>query len=144
MSSLRPNEQDQAASPSRSQTDQDAPASTGLRSTVSFMLFVVVLCPAIVLGMGVFFGALLAEVEGWTFLDGCFYVLSNLTGLATPLTESTPESTGGKVFDVLVAVWSLSLAGVIFGVLGSLSVVNQVVSMVSDAVCPPSAALRAW
>ena len=118
--------------------EEGADARTGipqtasvLRSVTTFGVFVVVLCPAVVLMMGLTFGALLAEVEGWSLLNGFFYVLGNLTGLV--LTYVSPESEGGKVFDVLVAVWSLSVAGCIFGVLGSLNVVNLVVKSVRVA-----------
>lgn len=107
------------------------------RKLAMFFWFVVVLCPLTVMIIAAIFGALLAEVEGWHFWDGFYYVVSNLTGLATPLTEVTPETQSGKIFDVLVAVWSLSLAGCIIGIVGSLSAVSSVVHQVCSRAEPP-------
>ena len=53
---------------------------------------------------------------------------------ATPLTEITVASSHvfSEIIDVLVAVWSLTLAGLVVGVVGGLHVVNVIVNR-SDA-----------
>jgi len=51
------------------------------------------------------------------------YVLGNLVGLGNPLTDVGPE-TGhifAEVIDLLIAVWSLTLAGLVIGAIGSLA-----------------------
>ena len=62
------------------------------------------------------------------------YIMGNLTGLATPLTKITVASSHvfSEIIDVLVAVWSLTLAGLVIGVVGGLHVVNVIVNR-SDA-----------
>ena len=56
------------------------------------------------------------------------YILGNLVGLGNPLTDVGPGS--GHVFaeivDLLIAIWSLSVAGLVIGLLGSLAWVNVV------------------
>ena len=61
------------------------------------------------------------------------YIMGNLTGLATPLTEITVASSHvfSEIIDVLVAVWSLTLAGLVRRV-GGLRVINVIVNR-SDA-----------
>jgi len=74
------------------------------------------------------FGGILAAAEGWSFYDGFLYVVSNMTQLANPLTEVMPESVPGQIFDIIVALWSLAVAGTVIGVVASLSVVGTFVA----------------
>ena len=55
--------------------------------------------------------------------DWFLYIISNLVGLGTPLTNVTPsaENIFGEIFDLFVAVWSLSVAGIVIGIIGTLS-----------------------
>eukprot|EP00986_Skeletonema_menzelii_P011450 scaffold5903_cov81-Skeletonema_menzelii.AAC.6 len=48
-------------------------------------------------------GAILALAENWHVSQGIFYVLSNILGLATPLTDAAPDTTPGKVMDVVIS-----------------------------------------
>ena len=89
--------------------------------------FVFIFIPITVMLMGAFFGAILAEVEGWKVKDGFYYIISMLCGLPTPLTEVDPDTDEGKLVDVIVALWALALAGTIIGVVGGLSVINRLV-----------------
>jgi len=89
-------------------------------------IFIFVLVPTVVIAISVLMGGLLAWEEQWTFEDGFYYVCGNLAQLATPLTNVTPDTDRGKIFDVLVAVWSLSLAGCFIGFIGSFSVVEAI------------------
>ena len=89
--------------------------------------FVFIFIPITVMLMGAFFGAILAEVEGWKIKDGFYYIISMLCGLPTPLTEVDPDTDEGKLVDVIVALWALALAGTIIGVVGGLSVINRLV-----------------
>lgn len=49
------------------------------------------------------FGSLLAFLEGWKVVDGIYYILSNLLGLATPLTDVLPTTYGGDIIDIIVS-----------------------------------------
>ena len=95
-----------------------------------FLLFCFVLVPAIVLALACFFGGILAAVEGWSFYDGFLYVISNMTQLANPLTEVMPDTVPGQIFDIIVALWSLAVAGTVIGVVASLGFVTTFVAAV--------------
>ena len=87
-------------------------------------------------------GALLAWAESWNVVVGFYYVISNLTGLANPLTNQSPESSLGKVVDVTVcahacaqtrllarrhtqvALISISVSATIIGLIGYLAVLR--------------------
>ena len=94
---------------------------------LTFFGFVFIFIPITVIRGGAFFGAILAEVEGWKIKDGFYYIISMLCGLPTPLTEVDPDTDEGKLVDVIVALWALALAGTIIGVVGGLSVINRLV-----------------
>merc|ERR1711988_1888921 len=70
------------------------------------LLYLLIIIPAVVILCGCLFGGLLAWNEGWGFVDGFYYVISNLVCLATPLTDISPEEPGGKFLDLLVSVWA--------------------------------------
>eukprot|EP00658_Telonema_sp_P-2_P053704 TRINITY_DN4231_c0_g1_i1.p1 TRINITY_DN4231_c0_g1~~TRINITY_DN4231_c0_g1_i1.p1 ORF type:complete len:211 (-),score=54.74 TRINITY_DN4231_c0_g1_i1:106-738(-) len=94
------------------------------------VIFTFVIVPVAVLIIAFCFGALLALLEGWTVRQGFYYVVGNLTGMATPLTTVTPTSTYGKMVDVIVAVYSLALAGLIIGLMTNFALVNEVTEKV--------------
>ena len=43
------------------------------------------------------------------------------------LTDVTPDSDEGKIVDIIIALWALSLAGTIIGIVGGMSVINTLV-----------------
>ena len=94
---------------------------------LTFFGFVFIFIPITVMLMGAFFGAILAEVEGWKIKDGFYYIISMLCGLPNPLTDVTPDSDEGKIVDIIIALWALSLAGTIIGIVGGMSVINTLV-----------------
>jgi hypothetical protein len=86
-----------------------------------FFSFLLLYCPVIVCLINCIFGIVLAMHEGWTIWVGFLYVSSTVCGLGNPLTAATPVTVGGKTFDVLTALWSVSIAGTIMGVASALS-----------------------
>ena len=75
-----------------------------------------VLVPTIALGIiipilyttiCVIFGTILALIEGWTISDGILYVITNILGLADPLTDIMPDTKGGKVVDIIISSTAL-------------------------------------
>lgn len=94
---------------------------------LTFFGFVFVFIPITVMIMGIVFGFILAEVEGWSVKDGFYYIISMLCGLPNPLTDVTPENDEGKIVDIVIALWALSLAGTIIGIVGGMSVINSLV-----------------
>jgi hypothetical protein len=97
------------------------------RNLAIFFTFVFIIVPIIVLAVSFFFGLILAEVEGWSISDGFYYITSMLCGLPNPLTDVEPESTGGKIVDIIIAIWALALAGTVIGVVGGMSVIGNLI-----------------
>ena len=44
-------------------------------------------------------------MEGWHIKDGFYYITSMLCGLPNPLTDVSPETDGGKIVDIVIAIW---------------------------------------
>ena len=115
-------------------TENTAPAETpessldeGMsfwRQLGAFVAFVIIIVPVLVIAVSFFFGVILAEVEGWKVMDGFYYVTSMLCGLPAPLTDVEPDSTEGKIMDIIIAIWALAVAGTVIGVVGGMSFIN--------------------
>jgi len=90
-----------------------------------FVLTVVVVLPLFVMATSFMFGGLLAVLEEWTWMEGFYYVVGNLCALATPLTDVSPTNDAGKFFDVVIAVWSLSVMATFIGLVAGMSVVQR-------------------
>lgn len=72
-------------------------------------------------------------------MAGFYYVVGNLCGLATPLTDKSPDSTVGALVDILVAVWSLSIAGCFIGLVGNMTFIGVLSSYCNNGTCMLSA-----
>ena len=100
------------------------------------MLVVLVFAPMLVFSVaalcalplyGIECGELGDSVEGaCSYWEWFLYVMSNLCGLGTPLTDMSPDS-GHKfaeIVDLVIAVWSLSLTATVVGAVGGLAFTN--------------------
>eukprot|EP00658_Telonema_sp_P-2_P068933 TRINITY_DN5796_c0_g2_i2.p1 TRINITY_DN5796_c0_g2~~TRINITY_DN5796_c0_g2_i2.p1 ORF type:complete len:172 (-),score=41.38 TRINITY_DN5796_c0_g2_i2:111-626(-) len=96
-------------------------------------VFALLAVPIALLLNGMVFGGLLALFEGWPYMDGFYYVTGNLTGLATPLTSAQPETNLGKIVDVLIAIWSLSVLGVVIGLMANFSIMGEITTKIEGA-----------
>ena len=118
-------------------SDEEAPASAGedgeekpvshTLNVLTFLIFIFIIIPIVIILVAVLFGFILAEVEGWKIKDGFFYIISMLCGLPNPLTDVSPDTDEGKIVDIIIALWALSLAGTIIGIVGAMSVINTLV-----------------
>merc|ERR1712216_56594 len=113
-----------AEAPAETPKPSDDESMSLLRQFASFMFFVIVVVPVLVIAVSFFFGLILAEVEGWKVMDGFYYVTSMLCGLPAPLTDAEPDSTEGKILDIIIAIWALAVAGTVIGVVGGMSFIN--------------------
>ena len=113
-----------AEAPAETPKPSDDESTSVLRQFGSFIFFVIVVVPVLVIAVSFFFGLILAEVEGWKVMDGFYYVTSMLCGLPAPLTDAEPDSTEGKILDIIIAIWSLAVAGTVIGVVGGMSFIN--------------------
>jgi hypothetical protein len=109
------------------------------------LLLFVLLFPALPLALAVMFGGLLALVEKATFLEGFLYVASNLSSLATPLTDFSPSNVGGVIIDVYISVVALMLFGIVLNVVNvfqiPLAMNTMIESFVKGSVIVPLIAL---
>lgn len=78
---------------------------------VPFVAIVVVIPLSLAAIAGVF-GSILAALEGWSVKDGVYYVLGNLIGLGTPLTEVLPTTVVGDVLDIIISSLALGTLAV--------------------------------
>ena len=69
----------------------------------------------------------LLTIYSTLILAGFYYVTSMLCGLPTPLTDVQPDTTGGKIMDIIIAIWSLAVAGTIIGVVAGMSFITRLV-----------------
>ena len=111
----------------------------GVVSTSSFNfgmgVFVVFVCFPMLLGLTSFvFGCLLAWAEDWKVKDGFYYIVGNLCGLATPITNLTPDSSEGKVVDVFVALVSVSISASVITMVGYFSIWRTLMSSFEGAI----------
>jgi len=104
-------------------------ASLG-RSALVFFAFLFVVVPLFVTGVAAFFGLIMMWAEDWTYINSFYYVIGNLLGLANPLTGVNPTSNQGKFFDIVISLWALCVAGTIIGIVGSMNLINILVTAV--------------
>ena len=122
--------------------DTAAPAEPGIAKhespsfgtqLITFLTFVFLIVPVLVIIIAFFFGLILAEVEGWPIVDGFYYVTSMLCGLPAPLTDVEPDSMGGKIMDIIIAIWSLAVAGTVIGVVAGMSLITRLIEKAEAA-----------
>ena len=58
--------------------------------------------------------------EGWTFGDGLFYVLADITSLPNPLVNNSPVTTGAIAVSVFVSLIAMALSSFVLGLAASL------------------------
>eukprot|EP00614_Pseudopedinella_elastica_P007107 CAMPEP_0172607464 /NCGR_PEP_ID=MMETSP1068-20121228/27648_1 /TAXON_ID=35684 /ORGANISM="Pseudopedinella elastica, Strain CCMP716" /LENGTH=533 /DNA_ID=CAMNT_0013410483 /DNA_START=33 /DNA_END=1634 /DNA_ORIENTATION=+ len=80
-------------------------------------IFGILIVPAACITFGAVFGGILSFVEGWPFIDGFLYILTNVFVLPGPLTEVLPKSLIGTWMAVVVSIWGLVLILSIFMVI---------------------------
>jgi len=83
-----------------------------LRSTLIYI-------PIVVLLIAVPGGAVHCLFEAWSFADGYFFMISQILGLANPLTQKVPHSVNGKTFQIMCTSIDLCLSGTILGIISN-------------------------
>jgi len=96
-----------------------------LRQAAVFFFFVFFFIPVVVIVLSFLFGSMLAAAEEWDTMDGFYYVISMLCGLPNPLTDVNPDTDLGKFVDIVIALWSLAVAGCIIGIVGGMGIVGK-------------------
>lgn len=122
--------------------DEEKGEPSLLRDFMSFALFAFVLVPLVVVPFSLLFGGILAAIEGWSFLDGFYSVISNVLGLPNPLVDSTPNDDFGRLVDIVVSLWSIGITGTVIAMVGGMTLVTRLVESVHPAFVGMLAAVR--
>jgi hypothetical protein len=71
-----------------------------------------------------------------SYWEWILYVCGNLVGLATPLTEVSPPSGHivAKIVDLVIAMWSLSVAGIAIAIIMGLAVLQTATTRINDLI----------
>jgi len=76
------------------------------------LVFLFFIFPLLPIGLSLVYGGLMVAVDGCSFKQGFLYVVSNILGMANPLTTYTPDNTATIVLDMYVAVTALITFGI--------------------------------
>lgn len=102
--------------------------------------------PALYFVVSAVMGCLLAAVESWRAIDGLLYVGGNL--VLIPLTDVVPVTVGGKVFDLIVSIftfgslgWGLSMIGLLPFCAGTRATLHTATSLLHRGERPGLASL---
>jgi len=71
----------------------------------SFLLLSCIVVPLMIFVSSTVFGAMIANMESWTFTVGMRYCLSNALALVVPLTDQVPETFQGKIIAFVSTTW---------------------------------------
>lgn len=95
-----------------------------LFGAVPFLLFVVSLI----------FGAVLGPIEEWSFDVAFEYTLSNVAGLANPLTSIVPTSTLGDCASIGISIWAMLITSSMMGVAGNMGVIQRIITRMPGSI----------
>mmetsp|Transcript_5185 Transcript_5185/g.18607 ORF Transcript_5185/g.18607 Transcript_5185/m.18607 type:complete len:384 (-) Transcript_5185:406-1557(-) len=98
---------------------------------VMYLVTIFFIVPCLVIVFSILLGFLLAELEGWSDKNGFYYIISMLLGVPSSLTEPStlaPDTTEGKLVDIIIALWAWALIGTFIGVIGGLATIESFVT----------------
>ena len=96
-----------------------------------YLVTIFFIVPCLVIVFSILLGFLLAELEGWSDKNGFYYIISMLLGLPSSLTEPStlaPDTTEGKLVDIIITLWAWALIGTFIGVIGGLATIESFVT----------------
>lgn len=110
----------------------------------SFLVIALFLVPVFIFLVALIFALPLYAVECeddpnlCSYYEWFKYICGNLVGLGTPLSadEYTPASghVVAELFDLLIAAWSMALAGLIYGLVGALGFVTLATELMDQSL----------
>jgi len=144
-----------SAKPVRRRRMPTLPRCGCLPSFCTFFVSGIVLVPAAVFAIGAVFAAMLYAIEcsdakdihgenmsTWTeeqlhlcsFYEWWLYIIGNLVGVSVADVDVTSGHVLSAVLDLLISVWSLTIAGLVIGLVGSLAWVSMLTTGADDAL----------
>jgi hypothetical protein len=120
-----------------------APADSSAGSSVSsaeesaapllaLAVFGLLAIPVVCTIVALVFGGVLALADGWNYMSGFKYILSQLAAMGNPLTNASPTSAFGEVVTLAGALLALSLQATLFGMMGNLSAIVMTHSLMNE------------
>jgi hypothetical protein len=120
---------------------------------MTFFVFAMILIPLAVFAVSSFFAVILWEIECdaymhyvaadmasgedpnmCSFYEWWLYIVGNLVGVSVASVTVTSEHPLLAVLDLLISVWSLAVAGLVVGLLGSLSWVHLIAQSADSGI----------
>lgn len=86
------------------------------KSTCALLRWCLLYLPAGLLVLAAVCGALMAWLEHWSFKIGFFYMAGSFLGVDSPLTDVTPKTDFGLLFDIACMMGEIVFAGVLVGI----------------------------
>lgn len=110
------------------------PSSPALvREVVAIGVVLLVILPYAMFCVALFSGGWIALAEGWSFVIGFEYVLSNISGIALALTGETPSTGFGEFVEIMMSLWTMLFTAVLIGIVSGMGIVRRALAML-----PPS------
>ena len=108
----------------------DGKAMNGI---LSFVIFTLVCAPVLVVLCTIGFAALMAVAEDWPYAATFRYVVSTITGLATPLSGNrTPITLHGALIAMVISIWAIAVSGLIMGICSAMTYTTELVKVRRD------------
>lgn len=125
-------EQEPAPAPVKEEVDGDSDDASVEHSPpvaamgLALLVSATVVVPYVLMMLAAIFGAAMAVAEKWSIWAGFLYVASNVTGLGSMLTRTTPPTTrAGKLIDIVVSAWVIVFGSAAVGAISNLRVMKQ-------------------
>lgn len=88
-------------------------------TVLGFFRYIFIYIPVALLVLSLATGVVIGAIEGWSFVDGFFFMVGSMCGLANPLTSVAPVSPSGMFVEVLCMVGELTLGGAVVSIVGA-------------------------
>eukprot|EP00928_Gymnodinium_smaydae_P073210 TRINITY_DN56448_c0_g1_i1.p1 TRINITY_DN56448_c0_g1~~TRINITY_DN56448_c0_g1_i1.p1 ORF type:complete len:180 (-),score=25.04 TRINITY_DN56448_c0_g1_i1:495-989(-) len=89
------------------------------------LVLIGIIAPAALIVVAVALGGGMSAVEDWPFVDGFWYVMSNMSGQPNPFISKTPATICGRSADIIISIYSVVASTLIIGSLALLSNVSS-------------------
>ena len=107
-----------------------------LKRIIFLCVFIFIIFPLLSIFLATIFGGLLAWAENAKFIHGFLYVVSNLLGMANPLTDWVPTTGLGAVvvIDIYTAVAALISFGIMLNVVNLFRIPHEINNLIRMVV----------
>merc|ERR1712151_502238 len=98
-------------------------------SGLGFARCLFIYIPVVLLATATISGGCIALVEKWAFVDGFYFMVGQICGLTSPLTDVAPITAYGAFCEILFISTEISLAGAVIGIVGAHPITSQVIQL---------------